>query len=82
LGYCSITFNDGKVVTSFVSQSKTEIQVTVPEDAQTGTLVLAYGGTDSSTVETTDTLHVTLPMATTLSPNPVKHADEVNHYRH
>ena len=39
--------------------------------------MLAYGGTDSSTVETTDTLHVTLPMATALAPNPVKHADEL-----
>ena len=72
-----VTFNDGKMVTSFVSQTKNELQVTVPIDAQTGTLVLAYGGTDSSFVETTDTLHVTLPMATVLSPNPVKHADEL-----
>ncbi|HEX5153473.1 MAG TPA: IPT/TIG domain-containing protein [Parafilimonas sp.] len=73
----AVTFNDGKVVTAFVSQNKTELQVTVPVDAQTGTLVLAYGGTDSSTVETTDTLHVTLPMATSFSPNPAKHADEL-----
>lgn len=73
----SVTFSDDKVVTDFVSQSKTELQVTVPADAQTGTLVLAYGGTDSSTVETADTLHVTLPVATALSPNPLKHADEL-----
>lgn len=73
----SITFNDGKVVTTFVNQSKNQLEVTVPADAQTGTLVLAYGGTDSSFVETMDTLHVTLPMATTLSPNPLKHADNL-----
>ncbi|MBS1745014.1 MAG: IPT/TIG domain-containing protein [Bacteroidetes bacterium] len=73
----SVTFNDGKVVTTFVSQSIDQLVVTVPVDAQTGTLVLAYGGTDSSFVETTDTLHVTLPMITGLSPNPVKHADEL-----
>lgn len=73
----SVTFNDGKIVTSFVSQSKTELQLTVPVDAQTGTLVLAYGGTDSSFVETEDTLHVTLPVTTALSPNPIKHADEL-----
>ena len=30
-----------------------------------------------SIVETTDTLHVTLPLITGLSPNPVKHADEL-----
>jgi len=73
----SVTFNDGKVVTSFVSQSLNELVVTIPADAQTGTLVLAYGGTDSSFVETEDTLHVTLPMATALAPNPVKHANEL-----
>jgi hypothetical protein len=72
-----VAFNDGKVATSFVSQNKNELVVTVPEDAQTGTLVLSYGGTDSSFVETTDTLHVTLPMVTTVSPNPIKHASNV-----
>ena len=73
----SVTFNDSKVATSFVSQNKNELVVTVPEDAQTGTLVLAYGGTDSNFVETTDTLHVTLPIVTAVSPNPIKHADNV-----
>jgi hypothetical protein len=73
----SVTFNDGKVANSFVSQNKNELVVTVPADAQTGTLVLAYGGTDSSIVETTDTLHVTLPIVTSVSPNPIKHASNV-----
>ena len=73
----SVTFNDGKAVTTFVNQSKNQLEVTVPEDAQTGTLVLAYGGTDSNFVETTDTLHVTLPMVTAVSPNPIKHGDNV-----
>jgi hypothetical protein len=73
----SVTFNDGKVVTTFVNQSKNQLEVTVPEDAQTGTLVLAYGGTDSNFVETTDTLHVTLPMVTEVSPNPIKHASDL-----
>ena len=73
----SVTFNDGKQVTSFVNQSKNELQLAVPVDAQTGTLVLAYAGTDSGFVETTDTLHITLPMATALSPNPIKHADNL-----
>jgi hypothetical protein len=73
----SITFNNDKVVTSFASQSKNELVVTVPADAQTGTLVLTYGGTDSNFVETADTLHVTLPIATSLSPNPVKHAQSL-----
>ena len=73
----SVTFNSGKVVTTFVNQSKGQLELTVPADAQTGTLVLAYGGTDSNFVETMDTLHVTLPRATTLSPNPLKHADNL-----
>jgi len=69
----AVTFVDGKVTTQFVSQSITELVVKVPDDAQTGTLVLGYSGTDSGYVETADTLHVTLPKATTLAPNPVKH---------
>ncbi len=73
----SVTFNDSKTATSFVSQSKNELVVTVPADAQTGTVVLAYGGTDSSFVETKDTLHVTLPIVTGISPNPIKHASNV-----
>ena len=43
----SVTFADGKVVDTFENQSINELVVTVPVDAQTGTLVLAYGGTDS-----------------------------------
>ncbi|MBV4356771.1 IPT/TIG domain-containing protein [Pinibacter aurantiacus] len=73
----AVTFTDGKVATQFVSQSLNELVVKVPDDAQTGTLVLAYGGTDSSFVETKDTLHVTLPMATGFAPNPIKHQSNV-----
>ncbi|MDI3322016.1 IPT/TIG domain-containing protein [Pinibacter soli] len=69
----AVTFTDGKVATTFVSQSMTQIVVKVPVDAKTGTLVLKYAGTDSGFVETKDTLHVTLPKATALAPNPVKH---------
>jgi hypothetical protein len=72
-----IVFNRDKIVTSFVSQSLNQLVVKVPDDAQTGPLVISYGGTDSVDVQTTDTLKVTLPMVTGLSPNPVKHADNV-----
>lgn len=68
-----ITFARDKVVSSFVSKSINQIVVTVPADAQTGPLILSYQGTDSSDVQTKDTLKVTLPVTTTLSPNPVKH---------
>lgn len=69
----SVTFARDKVVTSFVTKTLNQLVVKVPEDAQTGPLIISYTGTDSSFVQTTDTLKVTLPMATALSPNPVKH---------
>lgn len=69
-----VTFAKDKTVATFVSQSKTELVVTVPEDAQTGTLTLFYGGTDSAEIETVDPLKVTLPAVSSVSPNPkVKH---------
>jgi hypothetical protein len=72
-----ITFFRDKKPASFVSQSQTQIVVKVPDDAQTGTLVLHYGGTDSANIETKDTLKVTLPIATSFAPNPVKHGTNV-----
>lgn len=68
-----ITFSKDKLVTAFVNQSQTQIVVKIPDDAQTGPLVLHYGGTDSADFETKDTLKVTLPVSTSFSPNPVKH---------
>jgi hypothetical protein len=68
-----ITFARDKVVTSFVSQTQKQIVVKVPDDAQTGPLVLAYAGTESGSFETDVALKVTLPVITGLAPNPVKH---------
>ncbi|MGE5522038.1 MAG: IPT/TIG domain-containing protein [Candidatus Dadabacteria bacterium] len=68
-----ITFNFGKEVSTFVSRAINQIVVKVPDDAQTGPLVLHYTGTDSNFVQTTDTLNVTLPVNTAMSPNPIKH---------
>jgi hypothetical protein len=68
-----ITFNRDKVVQTFISKTQTQLVVKVPDDAETGPLVLHYGGTDSAYVQTADTLKVTLPVATALSPNPIKH---------
>lgn len=68
-----ITFARDKVVTAFVSKAINQIVVTVPADAETGPLVLSYLGTDSADVQTKDTLKVTLPVAVSLSPNPIKH---------
>ncbi len=71
----AVTFADGKTVDSvdFVSSSMTQLVVTVPEDAKTGNLLLSYGGTKPLQVETEVPLTVTLPAATALAPNPVKH---------
>ena len=49
-----ITFKDNKTVETFVSKTFNQLVVTVPEDAQTGPLVIFYGGTDSLEIETTD----------------------------
>jgi len=69
----SITFTDDKTVETFVSQSLNQLVVTVPVDAKTGTLKIIYGGTDPNSVETIDTLKVTLPAVTSFTPNPIKH---------
>lgn len=72
-----VTFNKDKAVQTFVSQSQNQLVIKVPDDAQTGTIVLHYTGTDSADLETTDTLKVTLPIATSFSPNPVKHKTDL-----
>jgi IPT/TIG domain len=69
----SVTFAKDKVVETFVSKSLTQLVVTVPADAQTGPLILTYGGTGPDDFQTDDTLKVTLPVATGFSPSPVKH---------
>ena len=72
-----ITFNRDKVVQTVVSKSMTQLVVKVPDDAQTGPLILHYGGTDSADIQTADTLKVTLPVSTSLSPNPIKHGTDL-----
>mgnify|MGYP001426011297 CR=1 FL=1 len=66
-----VTFGNNKTVETFVTKSFDQLVVTVPEDAETGPLVLSYTGTKSDFFETTDTLYITLPAVTSLSPNPV-----------
>jgi hypothetical protein len=68
-----VTFNRDKTVATFVSKTQTQLVVKVPDDAQTGPLVLHYTGTDSNFVQTADTLKVALPVTTGVSPNPIKH---------
>ncbi|WP_207495797.1 IPT/TIG domain-containing protein [Aridibaculum aurantiacum] len=68
-----VVFANDKVVDTFVSRTMTQLVVKVPEDAQTGPLTLFYSGTEPKQFITADTLRVTLPAFTTLTPNPVKH---------
>jgi hypothetical protein len=72
-----VTFANNKPVDSFISQSLDQLVVTVPKDAQTGPLVISYAGTKPKDVETADTVKVTLPQITSVSPNPIKHASNV-----
>ncbi len=69
-----VTFANNKAVDSFVSKSINQLVVTVPVDAQTGPLIISYSGTKPLDIQTDDTVKVTLPVITGLSPNPVKHA--------
>lgn len=72
-----VTFARDKAVTTFVSKTLNQLVVKVPNDAQTGPLIISYQGTDSSFVESTDTLKVTLPMVTSMAPSPVKPGSNV-----
>lgn len=67
-----VWFADEVLVTEFVSQSRTQLVVTVPLEAKTGriTLVRANIGPEGLVVESEDELIVTLPSVTGLSPNP------------
>ncbi len=66
-----IVFNRDKAVTTFISQSLNELVVKVPGDAQSGRLIVTFGGTDTIDVETADSLKVVLPAITSMTPNPV-----------
>ncbi|MEO6229273.1 MAG: hypothetical protein ABJB11_10955 [Ferruginibacter sp.] len=68
-----VKFNNEKFAdsNSIVSKSLTQLVVKLPMDAQSGPLVIYYGGTAPGFVETADTLMVTIPAITNLSPNPV-----------
>ena len=69
-----VIFSNKKAVgdSAFLSQTRTKIEVRVPEDAQTGVVVVSNGLADPILVESKDSLLVTLPAVTALSPTPVK----------
>ncbi|WP_116108935.1 IPT/TIG domain-containing protein [Lewinella sp. IMCC34191] len=73
----SITFSNNLTVEDFVSQSQSEIVVTVPWEASTGSLIFQGGGFEPLTVETKESLMVTLPAVTSVTPQAVRHTEEV-----
>lgn len=72
-----IRFERDVVVTTFVSQSLTELVVQVPLQAQTGKLIISTGGTEPLVIETEEVLELTLPTLTQFSPNPVERGDNL-----
>ncbi|MGB3799961.1 MAG: hypothetical protein WA952_09100 [Lewinella sp.] len=73
----SIAFGDTLVVDDFVSQTQSEIVVTVPWEASTGSLVFQGGGAEPLTVETEEILIVTLPVVTSVTPQSIRHTEEM-----
>lgn len=75
----SVTFASNLVIekANFVSQSQTEMTVTVPMEARTGFLVFNTGGTEPLEITTEEALTVKLPAATTLTPGAIRHTDDL-----
>lgn len=67
-----VIFADKKSVTEFESQTKTELLVKVPADAQTGVIVISNGEEEPILVESETSLEVNLPSVVSIAPNPVK----------
>ena len=72
-----VIFNNKKTVTVFQSQSREKLEVKVPDDAQTGKVVVSNGEPDPIQVESETDLEIALPMALLVSPNPVKAGAEL-----
>lgn len=68
----SITFGKGVKDSQFISKSLNQLVIKVPQNAQSGTLFLNFGGSKPVTIETDSTLQVVLPVATSLSPIPIE----------
>jgi len=56
----------------FTAQSRKELKLIVPAEAQTGPIAVSNGGADPIVVTSTSDLTVTLPTLTAISPNPAK----------
>ena len=69
-----VIFNDGIVIDSadFTSQTRYQIKVAVPIQAQSGKVILSNGAEIPIMIYSDTTIAVTLPTLATLTPNPVK----------
>jgi hypothetical protein len=67
-----VIFVKNKTVMAFESQSKTQLQVKIPTDAQTGIIVLSNGEPEPILIESETPVTVSLPAITQITPNPVK----------
>ncbi len=63
-----VTFASDTTVTEFVSQTMTELVVTVPFGAQTGLITFSAGGTEPLSIESETELVVTLPALKSFAP--------------
>ncbi|MBX2894213.1 MAG: hypothetical protein KF763_02130 [Cyclobacteriaceae bacterium] len=70
-----VTFPSDLKITkeNFVSQTLTELVVTVPMQAQTGFILFATGGTKPLTFGSQEQLIVTVPTVTALTPASIRH---------
>ena len=69
-----VIFTDRVTVakTAFISQSRTELKLKVPAEAQTGKIAISNGAEDPIIIYSATSLAVTLPGLATMAPNPVK----------
>jgi hypothetical protein len=72
-----IVFPTDLVVTEFVSQSMTEVVVTVPMEAETGFITFNTGGTDPLSFSSESELVVSLPQVTSIEPSSARHTDVI-----
>ena len=73
----AVTFAGEITVSTFENQSRTELQLQVPLEAQSGQLTLSCGGTDPIELTSEMELDVILPSKLSFSPNPVRHESEL-----
>lgn len=67
-----IIFQEGVVVTEFVSQSRQEIKVIVPVEAAPGKIIISDGAEIPNWIYSEEDLAVTQPTITSIAPNPLK----------